>query len=141
MATKFFFFFFKRMGKQRPRIVSRGRFSKAYTPKETVNYEQWVKACYIEQTDGYMFEDNPRGLEVDIFAYYKMPKGTSKKKRDDMLAGRINPTKKPDADNIAKIVCDSLNGIAYSDDARIIRLNVIKSYAEQESVEVVICDL
>ena len=88
-----------------------------------------------------MFEDNPRGLEVDIFAYYKMPKGTSKKKRDDMLAGRINPTKKPDADNIAKIVCDSLNGIAYSDDARIIRLNVIKSYAEQESVEVVICDL
>lgn len=140
MAAIFFKIPGKPMGKQRPRIVSRGRYSKAYTPKETVNYEQWVKSCYIEQTDGYMFEDNPRGLEVNIYAFYKPPKSTSKKKYTDMIEKCINPTKKPDADNIAKIVCDSLNGIAYSDDASITTLRVSKYYAENERVEVVICD-
>lgn len=141
MATMYFKIPGKPMGKQRPRIVSRGSFAKAYTPKETVNYEQWVKACYIEQTDGYMFEDNPRGLGVNIFAYYKPPKSTSKKKHTDMIERRINPTKKPDADNIAKIICDSLNGIAYKDDAMITTMHVLKYYSDIERVEVEICDL
>ena len=44
-----------------------------------------------------------------IIAYYEIPKSTSKKKRREMLEHRIRPTKKPDWDNIGKIVCDSLN--------------------------------
>ena len=33
----------KPFGKQRPRVVHRGSYSKAYTPEETVNYENLVK--------------------------------------------------------------------------------------------------
>ena len=33
-------------------------------------------------------------------------------------------------DNIAKIILDSLNGIAYKDDSQIIELTVLKMYTE-----------
>lgn len=36
--------------------------------------------------------------------------------------------KKPDVDNLAKIVLDSLNKIAYDDDAQVCRLLVEKRY-------------
>jgi hypothetical protein len=35
----------KIQAKQRPRF--NGRY--AYTPEKTVNYENWVKACYLEK--------------------------------------------------------------------------------------------
>lgn len=40
----------------------------------------------------------------------------------------IMPTKKPDCDNVAKMICDALNGLAYKDDAQIVNLNVLKAY-------------
>ena len=37
------------------------------------------------------------------------------------------PIKRPDTDNIAKIVLDSLNGLAYKDDSAVVDL-VVKSF-------------
>lgn len=37
-----------------------------------------------------------------------------------MLAGEIRPTKKPDMDNVVKIIADSLNNLAYYDDTQIV---------------------
>ena len=45
--------------------------------------------------------------------------------------GNLNPTKKPDADNIGKVVLDALNGIAYEDDKQVIELRVSKQYSEE----------
>lgn len=53
-----------------------------------------------------------------------------------MLDNKIFPTIKPDTDNIAKSILDSLNGIAYLDDKQVIRLTVEKWYAEVPSVSV-----
>lgn len=39
-----------------------------------------------------------------------------------MLKGRLSPTKKPDADNIIKIILDALNCVAYRDDAQICKV-------------------
>ena len=122
-------------GKQRPRIVSRGNFSQAYTPKETVNYENLVKYSYMEQGNGFVFPRESM-LSVEITAYYEVPKSTSKKKAAEMLAGNIRPTKKPDFDNIGKIICDSLNTIAYHDDSAIVEAQIHKYYAEIPRVEV-----
>lgn len=124
-------------GKQRPRIVSRGSFSQAYTPKETVNYENLVKYAYMEQAKGFVFPKETQ-LSVDITAYYGIPKSASKKKAAEMLAGTIRPTKKPDFDNIGKIICDSLNTIAYHDDSAIVEAQVHKYYDETPRVEVIL---
>lgn len=53
-----------------------------------------------------------------------------------MLENEISPTIKPDTDNIAKSILDSLNGIAYKDDKQIVSLKVDKYYSEIPSVSV-----
>lgn len=51
------------------------------------------------------------------------------------------PNKKTDCDNIAKIICDALNRVAYKDDSQIVKLNVMKEYVETPSVKVRIFNL
>lgn len=111
-------------GKARPRICS----DHAFTPKDTVQYEKLVRECYKEQ-DGRYLEGSVRAL---IIAYYKIPKSYSKKRVQAIKDGLEKPTKKPDADNIGKIILDSLNGIAYKDDSQIVDLSVIKRYTEDD---------
>lgn len=131
-------------GKGRPRVRlqkfngSDGKektFSQAYTPKDTVIYENQIKAEYTNQVGDYIFPDKAM-LDVRIIAYFGIPKSTSKKKRALMLENKIRPVKKPDFDNIAKVVCDSLNKIAYHDDAQIVDGQFRKFYSEKPRVEV-----
>lgn len=108
-------------GKARPRVT---RAEIAYTPKDTVQYENLVRCCYQEQAGEYLDGQ----LQIVITAYFEIPKSVSKKKREAMIDHRIQPTKKPDWDNIGKIICDSLNGVAYRDDAAIVSAAVTKFY-------------
>lgn len=57
------------------------------------------------------------------------------------MNGCIYPTKKPDADNIAKIVLDALNGVAYTDDTQVVNLSVQKRYGEVAEVKVEITEV
>lgn len=59
-------------------------------------------------------------------------------RQDRGVKRRPSPYKKPDSDNIAKVVADALNGIAYDDDAQIADLTVIKRYTEDPCVKVTI---
>lgn len=72
---------------------------------------------------------------------YSIPKSMTKKNRQLIEEGKLHPTKKPDLDNVAKIVLDSLNGIAYSDDSQIVKLNVEKHYSENPRVEVTLYEV
>lgn len=117
--------------KQRPRFSG----GHTYTPKKTVQYENLVRLCYEEAAKGYRFPDDAM-LDVRIFAYYEIPKSVSKKKRQQMISHEIRPTKKPDFDNIGKIVCDSLNNIAYRDDAVIVDAQIRKFYSEKPRVDI-----
>ena len=124
-------------GKARPKVVRQGAFSRAYTPEKTVNYEALVKLSY-QQAAGGLFLGAGVPVRVRIDAYYDTPKSESKKKLRNMLAGLLFPTKKPDWDNIGKIVCDALNGIAWKDDAQIVDGNVLKHYSEVPHTDVLI---
>lgn len=126
----------KPMGKQRPRHTRSGM---VYTQKETVNYEQWVRLCYQEQVGNKTFTTYP--VLVHIHAYFGVPESASKKQKELMLRGIVKPTKKPDVDNIIKIVLDGLNGIAYADDKQVAIVSCTKEYDEQERVEVIIKSL
>ena len=93
---------------------------------------------YFQQAAGNRVFADDAMLDVRIIAYYEIPKSTSKKKRAEMLAHKIRPTKKPDWDNIGKIVCDSLNLVAYHDDSAVVDSQVRKFYSEQPRIEVII---
>lgn len=124
-------------GKGRPRFRSAGAFVQAYTPEKTVNYENLVKLEYRRQCGDHKYsKETP--LDVRIMAYYGIPKGVSQKKAQLMRERKIRPMKKPDFDNIGKIVCDSLNNIAYHDDVQIVDSQVRKFFSDDPRVVVTI---
>ena len=77
-------------------------------------------------------------LEISILALFPIPKYVSRKTKELMLNGRLFPTKKPDADNIIKVILDALNGLAYRDDVQICRVYFEKMYAEIPETKVLI---
>lgn len=115
-------------GKGRPRVTRYG----VYTPETTVNYENWVKICFQEAKQKKLEGQ----LKAEIRCYFEIPNSYSKKKKEDALRGNIRPAKKPDLDNIMKIILDALNGLAYKDDKDIIECSIEKWYGEEARVEV-----
>lgn len=130
--TNHFEIFGEPVGKGRPKFSRRGGFVRAYTPKKTADYEKKVRECYMEQM-GTKFEG---AIRVDIAAFFPVPKSASKKKKFQMLMDDIRCLKKPDVDNIAKIILDGLNGVAYEDDKQVVTLLVKKYYSEEPRVSV-----
>ncbi len=124
------------VGKARPRVVrTKSGHSMTYTPDKTVAYEELVRQRFMSsagleraQFDGI--------CSVAIVAYFSIPKSKSKKAQADMVSGILLPTKKPDVDNILKIICDALNGFAWKDDSRVCRAAVQKRYDVIPHVEV-----
>lgn len=119
-------------GKGRPRFTKSGH---TYTPDKTKQYEKLVALSYRNIAEGYKFTSPVR---VKITAFHKPPKGKSKKVVADMLNGHICPTKKPDADNVAKIILDGLNHVAWDDDTQVVEMMVIKGYSEHPYVAVIV---
>jgi Holliday junction resolvase RusA-like endonuclease len=124
------------VGKGRPRV---GRLkngaSHTYTPEKTAAYERQIRVEFLRQTGGARFPgDVP--LEMSIAAYYAIPKSASKHKRAEMEIGALRPMKKPDADNVLKICADSLNKMAYHDDAQIVKSAISKHYGNEPRVEI-----
>lgn len=48
-----------------------------------------------------------------------------------LISGALFPMKKPDLDNVMKIMCDALNGIAYKDDAQIVNAKICKRWSSE----------
>ncbi len=113
-------------GKARPRL---GKFS-TYTPIDTINYENLIKISYLD-AGGINLYNIP--IKMKIQAIFEPPKSISKKKREELLKGEP-VLKKPDADNILKIVADALNKVAYDDDSQICNMSIVKKYGEQEKL-------
>ncbi len=122
-------------GKGRPRFST--QTGRAFTPKQTVSYETLVHTEYMVQCKGFRFSDDAM-LDMRILAYYSIPKSGNKKEKAQKLANVIRPTKKPDMDNVVKMVADALNQVAYKDDTQIVDCQVRKFYSEQPRIEVII---
>ncbi len=123
-------------GKQRPRVCRINGRSITYTPKQTVTYENQIKSIYSKVAN-FKFERHVP-LEVAILALFEPSKSVSQKVRALMLGGEILPTKRPDADNIIKVVLDALNGVAFHDDGQICKIYFEKMYVETSEVRVLI---
>lgn len=117
-------------GKQRPRMNT--YTGRAYTPTKTKNYEYLVRQIFVyKYPQAVPIEGKVR---MEITAYYELPNKRSKLQEAEMLADIISPTKKPDWDNIGKIISDALNKFAFKDDAQITDARIIKKYARTPKV-------
>lgn len=122
--------------KQRPKVYRNKYTGKAHaiTPRQTVEYEDKVKASYID-AEGIKFEG---AVEMVVNIYVEIPKSVSKKKRAEMLLNERPITKTGDIDNLFKAISDALNGLAYDDDSQIVDGYIHKYYSEQAKAEITI---
>lgn len=111
----------KPKGKGRPRFYK----GHAVTPEDTRAYEQAIQMLYKAK---YHARKLYGAIEFDIKVYCIVPKNYSKKRRYEIAKNEERPQVKPDVDNIAKIVLDALNGIAYDDDKQVTDLIVRRRY-------------
>ena len=120
------------IAKGRPRV---GKFG-IYTPTKTVNYENLVQFCYMDQAEGIKLS-GPLGMYIAL--YFPIPKSYTKKQIEFIKAQSMVYTKKPDLDNVIKCITDSLNHFAYDDDSQIVEMRALKRYTVDEPrAEVVI---
>ena len=100
--------------KGRPRFTRKGF---AYTPKETKDYETQLTQAIAKAWNYPYLEERP--LIIELTFNLQKPK-TSK---------RDYPIGRPDLDNLAKAVLDSMNKIVYKDDSLICDLILKKRYS------------
>lgn len=95
--------------KGRPRLGKYG----TYTPAKTKAAEEAIQwAWHGKPMEG--------PLKVSLRFYFKRPKKCLKCYKDT----------RPDIDNLVKLVCDALNGLAWKDDGQIVILEAYKLYCQ-----------
>ncbi len=122
----------KIIGKGRPRLNT--YTGQVYTPTRTKDYENLVEQYFLLKYPRYKAMEGR--AKVTIVAHFEVPKSTGKLQREQMLGNSISPTKKPDIDNIVKIVLDSMNKFAFKDDTQITKIDVEKVYSDEEKLYV-----
>jgi Holliday junction resolvase RusA-like endonuclease len=113
-------------GKGRVRFV-RGT-GRTYTPDKTAEAMELIRMAYAREAGGRMAE-NGVPVRVSITTARGMPKSRPK----SLVAEQ--DVFKPDVDNIAKLVLDALNGIAWEDDTQVTTLTVQKYPRDRVSDE------
>lgn len=117
-------------GKQRPRATTIGGYARVYTPATTRAYECLIAWNYKQQSN-ILYEAN-LPLKITINQYYSIPKNVTKKALVNYIDNLVRPTKKPDIDNVVKVVLDALNGVAYKDDTQIVNIITEKFFTTKE---------
>ena len=114
------------VGKGRPKFTTTNGFARAYTPKKTQSYENLVKMAFLQERREPPF-CGP--VSMRISAFFSIPKSWPKKRLSAHNNKSEAVTKKPDLDNIIKIVADALNKLAYVDDSQIFEVTALKFYS------------
>lgn len=115
-------------GKGRPRMTKSGH---VYTPQQTIDYEEKVRIAWKKSAKGRKMTG---ALSVEILVFFETPKSWSMKKKTEMM-GKF-AEKKPDIDNIAKIILDALNKLAYHDDSQVVAISCQKMWGTESKVHV-----
>lgn len=118
---------------QDPTAKGRPRFAKAgfaYTDAKTRAAEVALK--YEMKSK---FQEKPFDVPIKVKMFFGMPRPKTVKRK--------YPAVKPDADNLAKSVCDAGNGTLWVDDYLIVTLHIEKRYSDEGFIEIhieEICD-
>ena len=121
------------VAKGRPKFSVRGGFARAYTPAKTKAHEQTI-AWHGRAAMG---ARKPLEGPLCVELLFTMPIQASIPKKRAMALVGCPHTKKPDLDNLAKVL-DGLNGIVWLDDSQIVEIHARKIYGVEPSTVIVI---
>lgn len=112
-------------GKGRPRFSPQG--GRVYTDSATVLAEGRIRGAWLEAGSPRL-PDGP--VRMTVIAALERPKNHWRRGGTLSAAGQRSaaPTRKPDLDNLVKLIADSLNRLAYRDDADIVDCRIVKRW-------------
>ena len=118
-------------GKQRPRMVRRGRKTITYTPPETLQYEREIREGFLLAA---LREDLPLkgNVYVEVVAVFPRTKALNFQYRNGTYKygrTRLLQNKKPDGDNVLKCVLDGIGDYIEGGDSRVVYTSIVKLYA------------
>lgn len=70
-------------------------------------------------------------VKLDLLFFMPIPKSTPKFKQRQMVNGLLAHTKKPDLDNLIKLILDTCNGLLFDDDSCICEMRAKKIYSDK----------
>lgn len=116
----------------RPRVSTVGGFARAYVPKDHPVHAYRQAVALAAKVAGLMKREAP--MAVSITTTFARPKShyTSR----GVVRSSAPPLPRPDCDNLAKAVLDSLGD--FFDDSLVERLVVVKNYGTHSATHVVI---
>jgi Holliday junction resolvase RusA-like endonuclease len=111
----------------RVRVSTRGGFARAYVPgKHPVHTYRHAIAAAAAAAGATATDEEPLTVILDLV--FSRP-ASHKNKSGLRKNAPVQP--RPDVDNVAKGILDSLNGVAWADDRQVGKLVVEKSYGEE----------
>lgn len=123
----------------RPRFARMGRFVKTYDPSDSRAAKENVAYQILQQ--------NPKligqGIAIELWLKFLLPrpKGHFNNKGELRNSAPEYHTKKPDLDNLIKLLKDSLKGIVWHDDSQVFYTKAEKDYTIGEPmVEITVLD-
>lgn len=120
-------------GKGRPRFVC--ATGHAFTPAKTRSYESYLRLAAQDAMGNRSPIEGP--VRVELLANMPIPKSWSKTKQAEAELNLIYPTKRPDVDNLMKML-DSFNEVVWRDDAQIVDATLRKRYSNKPSLIILI---
>lgn len=126
-------------GKERPRVAPGQQ--RPYTPASTVAAEKEVRALYLQARRQEDRRPLTGPVALTITAVFQIPSSWPKALRETAARGGLPYTGKPDRDNIEKLVCDALNGVAWMDDAQIVAGPVVKRFGLNQRTDVEVAEV
>lgn len=112
----------------RPKFSTHGGFARAYDPKKSKVGKNLVKMCAAEA----MRKNHEEPLEGPIYMKVQfgieMPKSQARKR---IPRPRIWRVKKPDLDNLVKLIKDGCSKVVFLDDNQIVKLSAEKIQCRQ----------
>lgn len=110
------------VAKGRPKTMFRNGKAWTYTPTKTKDTESIIRTLVLQQIK----EAYPAYTPIALTVTFYRTRSQYAPKED------IMPVRKPDLDNLLKTVLDSLNGIAFADDAQITTIHTSKRWSDNE---------
>ena len=123
----------KPVAQSRPRFARRGNFVQTYDATPAKDYKSWVKSCALDHMAKFNVSLIPRDIPLVMLLTVEVERPKAKKKALFVVT-------KPDVDNFAKGIMDSLESVMYSADQQIVRLIVSKQYSDRPGVTVTISE-
>ena len=112
-------------GKERPRLTKTGH---VYTPETTRNYEAALRFAAKEAMQDRPPLAGPLKVQIDIRV--PITQSWPKKRQQAARSGAERPTKKPDLDNLMKMI-DACNLVVWIDDSQIVEAYINKVYSDK----------